>query len=503
MTWTGQYHAVGAFHPDLMGSGSSHRFRPKRIPASDLGTPLTCRIEIDGSLSESLSVFDISPTGLGVHTGHGIVLEPGTTIPRLRLEFRDAVIFEGEAIAVYQVDRPQPRVGLRFTSSILDLDKLLISDRLIGQRLDEELARQAEYVERLPVEYRAALADMQHLLQQTKLIIEQLEREAARGDWWQATGDSRELLEQIYRPWGPRYHERMKALAELDATFDEPTRVLARSYATDLLMPLLYDGPLHRRSYEKPRGYAGDYQIMLMCFAKSLLGNSLWSKFLHNVALHYPMVRTVPSREANMRRAIHGAASQPGDRRIFALACGPAVEVGRFLDEVETLDGTKTFFLVDQDEEALAYCHDSLNRKLVDRHKGQLPVDLQCLHFSVRQLLKPEDPAEVRVVHGILKNLDLIYSAGLLDYLPAKVATTLIQRLYAQLRPGGRLLIGNLQREPLTAWLLESVLAWHLEYRDEAAMLALVDGLQPAPSRVEIERDDTGYCMFLSIHRPE
>lgn len=504
MSWTGQFASVsGATHTNLMGASNDLRFRPKRVASNELGAPLTCQWQYEGDTYGPYQVRDISPTGLGVNTGPDLLLEQGVTIHGLTIEFRGAVVYRGDAIAVYQVDHPRPRVGLRFTSKVFDLRQLLMSDQLIGQRLDQELKRNAQYRQELPEEYRAAVADMQHLLQQTKLLIEEMERTSARGDWWQQAPDSRELIEQVYQHWGPRYHALMDRVATLDGELDPNKVELARSYATDMLMPLLYDGPLHRRSYEKPRGYAGDYKAMTMCFARQLLGGSWWGKFLHNAALNYPMVKTVPAREANMRRAIHDISRKPGEKRIITLACGPAIEVNRFMRETEGFDDKMTFYLIDQDDEALEYCHASLNRVLAEFHHGRLPVDLQCLHFSIKQLLKPETDAEKAVVGEVLEGIDLVYSAGLLDYLPDRVAEALLHRVYSLLRPGGRLLIGNLRRDPITAWLLESVLAWHLEYRDDTKMKKLAARLQPVPAEVELEYDDTGLCMFLSIRKPE
>lgn len=502
MTWTGQFAAASATHSNLMGASSDVRFRPKRIAASDLSAPLTCRWDYDGETYGPYPVHDISPTGLGLNTGVDLLLEQGVTIAGLVIEFRGHVVFEGDAIAVYQVDRPQPRVGLRFTSRVFDLQKLVVSDQLIGQRLERELNRHAQYSSQLPATYRAAVADLQHLLQQTRLLVEEMERTSARGEWWQQAPDIADLVEQVYQTWGPRYHAHMARIAAMDAELEDGVRELARSYATDMLMPLLFDCPLHRRSYEKPRGYAGDYRVMTMCFSRTLLGTSWWSKFLYNASLNYPMVKTVPAREANMRRAIHEAVARPGNTKVMTLACGPAVEVNRFMRETEGFEGKTTFFLIDQDDEALEYCHGSLNQVLAEFHHGRLDVDLQCLHFSVKQLLKPETPAELRVVSEVLDGVDLVYSAGLMDYLPDRVASALIQRVYGLLKPGGRLLIGNLRREPMTAWLLESVLAWHLEYREEAQMRRLASGLQPRPSDLTVEFDETGHCMFLSAVKP-
>jgi cyclopropane fatty-acyl-phospholipid synthase-like methyltransferase len=59
---------------------------------------------------------------------------------------------------------------------------------------------------------------------------------------------------------------------------------------------------------------------------------------------------------------------------------------------------------------------------------------VQSLNKSVRELLRD------RTFEG---RFDLIYSAGLYDYLEKKVATKLTDRLFELLAPGGYLLLTN------------------------------------------------------------
>ena len=101
-----------------------------------------------------------------------------------------------------------------------------------------------------------------------------------------------------------------------------------------MLMPLLMACPMHRRAYEKPLGYAGDYRMMELCFAQELAGEGLFGRFLHSIAQNYTLVRTVVAREAVMREAVREAfdAEGEGPVRILALAAGPAIELRRMLE---------------------------------------------------------------------------------------------------------------------------------------------------------------------------
>jgi extracellular factor (EF) 3-hydroxypalmitic acid methyl ester biosynthesis protein len=160
------------------------------------------------------------------------------------------------------------------------------------------------------------------------------------------------------------------------------------------------------------------------------------------------------------------------------------------------------FILIDQDTEALSYCHESLNRVLIEHEQVHLPIELHCLHFSVRQILKPRGEAEKQVVEKLLSDVDLVYAAGLLDYLPEPVAQRLMTSLYQMLAPGGRLFIGNLKRVPDSTFMMEFILDWHLEYRTPEIMLALGEALRPEPAKVGYVMDDLDNCIFLDVEKP-
>ena len=68
------------------------------------------------------------------------------------------------------------------------------------------------------------------------------------------------------------------------------------------------------------------------------------------------------------------------------------------------------------------------------------------------------------------------------------------------LRPGGRLLLGNLVETPDTTWVMEYVLGWPLLYRTDETMLRWPTASGPRP-RARDHRDATGHCIFLDVRR--
>jgi extracellular factor (EF) 3-hydroxypalmitic acid methyl ester biosynthesis protein len=483
-------------HEDLTGAhGAAVRFRPARLNAGDLPANLICRFRCDGVSFGPLAVLDLGAAGLAAEAGPEAALAPGSALESFEVLVGEQPIWTGDAVVVHASGE---RVGARFTSSVLDLDHLRL-----GATIDGRLANHAEQCRRLPAEWRAAVGDLRLLLEDVRLEMDGLER-AETNDPLRRADDEARLFERTRASWGSSFYARASALHAMSATFDRRTATLARSYATAMLMPIMMACPLHRRAYEKPLGYAGDYRMMELCFAREPAGEGLFGRFLHTIGQNYTLARAVVAREVVTREAIRAAAAAPGEGpvRILALAAGAAIELRRFLDETGPLRRPVELILLDQDRGAHETAHRHLTRALLERHHGVLPVTIQCLHFSVRQLLRPQTLEEQRVVRETLADLDLVYSSGLYDYLPERVAGALTQLLYSRIREGGRLLLGNLVETADSTWIMDYVWGWPLVYRTDETMLRLAEGLMSAGPRVGIVPDATGRCLFLDVVKP-
>jgi hypothetical protein len=354
------------------------------------------------------------------------------------------------------------------------------------------------------MEWRAAVADVRQMLEDVKFEVEEIER-AETFDPLRRAEEEAELFSGLRLRWGNEYYAALSGLHELSKSLEPRAAALGRIYASSMLMPLMAACPLNRRAYEKPLGYAGDFRMMELVFTEELGGEGLFGRFLHSICQNYTLARAVVGREAVVRQAIGAVAERPaeGPARVLALAAGPAIELRRFLHETTSLNRPMELILLDQDRFAHEAAHRQLTRVLLEQHKGLLPATVRCLHFSVRQLLRPQTAEEQSVVEDSLANLDLIYSAGLYDYLPERVASALTRVLFRQLRKGGRLLLGNLVETPDSTWVMDYVWGWPLIYRTEASMLRLADSVNSDKVSVQIGRDVTGRCLFLDVTRQD
>lgn len=92
------------------------------------------------------------------------------------------------------------------------------------------------------------------------------------------------------------------------------------------------------RTNLKPRGYAGDYEMMKMIYENEIMGKSLFARLLHSYPLQIPAANAVRNRRRMIADQIREAVENHdnSDFRAMSVACGPADEIGEaFSDMVE------------------------------------------------------------------------------------------------------------------------------------------------------------------------
>jgi hypothetical protein len=305
--------------------------------------------------------------------------------------------------------------------------------------------------------------------------------------------DAAELLalceESILPEWRSLWH-RANELTMPTSHSPEMLRAV-KQYTERLLTPAFLPGPIWRRAYEKPLGYPGDYLLMNQIYEWAFEGGTLFEKLLHRLGLE--VGHCVAARMAAMQQTISDVVdgvSGDGTVRITSVGAGPAREVYGYLHEQRPARPVE-FTLIDQEKEALAHGYDKIY-PLTIGYAGAARVS--CLQVSFMDMLRGEG------MFAPLPPQDLIYSMGLVDYLPARRARNFVGALYRRLAPGGTLVIGNLSDTVEgTFWPMEVICDWSLIYRNEAQMWALAEGLDAA--RVELKTDRTGQVLMLHIER--
>lgn len=276
----------------------------------------------------------------------------------------------------------------------------------------------------------------------------------------------------------------------------EGDSALYRNYLRNHLQHFLMASPFAWRSLTKPLGYAGDYECVNMIERDPYEGRSLFA-----MMVNYWLLQQLPSRAHRSRidyleqrlldeSARMAAVGRP--LRVFNLGCGPAIEIQRFLRS-HAISSKAEFTLLDFSRETLDYTSGVLGDL---KSQWGRQTRLQYVESNVRKLLRNTSGARRQTT----ARYDLIYCAGLFDYLPDAVCAQLLEILYEWLEPGGLLLSTNVETTRAIELSLDYMLDWKLICRDQAQFERLVPR-QAADDLVQTIGVDQGYNLFLEVRR--
>jgi extracellular factor (EF) 3-hydroxypalmitic acid methyl ester biosynthesis protein len=259
---------------------------------------------------------------------------------------------------------------------------------------------------------------------------------------------------------------------------------------------LFLGSPFAHRTYHKPIGYAGDYEMMNMIHRDQPEGRSLYEKLIHLLLVSQWPAKSVRNRIAclgeNILNETARAARAGKTARILNVGCGPAWEVQDFLRETQ-LSNQADFTLIDFNEETLLHA----GQKLIEVKRQffrRTPIRTQ--QISVYELLKRTQ----RGGHDAEK-FDLIYCAGLFDYLAPDTCRALTGLWYDSLSPGGLMLIANMNDTKPFRNFIEFILDWQLIYRDSREILSFVP--EHCRETASVIAEPTSVNLFLHIRKPD
>ena len=274
---------------------------------------------------------------------------------------------------------------------------------------------------------------------------------------------------------------------------DENEAPVHKAYVRRELHPLVLCSPFLYRTYTKPLGYAGDYEMVNMMLRNPYEGSSAFAKLLNFALLHTEPVVAHRNRIDFLIDVLMGETRRRGGlskTRVFNLACGPAVEIQRFLRDYDESDLIE-IDLLDFNAETLEYTRERIQEA---RMAGGRETLVRYFQRSVHQLLRSAAQGGEEDFTGY----DVVYCAGLFDYLSQRVCKKLVELFCTMVKPGGRVIVTNVSASnPRKAW-MEYLMEWNLIYRDRDEMEDLVPEGFPVKA-VEITEDVTGVNLFLDI----
>jgi hypothetical protein len=444
----------------------------------------------------SASLYDFSVTGLAVRVPEmPKQLSLGAILP-LSLRLNDVSAFSGRG----QVVRAQggsrwTTLGVKLLDGVLDAAELkAMHDRLVIQ---QAVARGASRFSDVPAEYRQLCGDAAFFLEYWRSNLDHLEIRGEPGRF------SKELVLEIEGQAERRMRDEWSVIRargnELTAglSIDDPRFIAEKRYTEIQLTPLTLGAPIWQRAYEKPLGYPGDYALMMYMYEDARRGATAFDRILHQLGREERLAATLPSRKELFLHLIRGVVTRrkmadAGRVNLLSIGAGPAKEIEDYLTSSAEGGPPVLVSLIDQDEEALSYACERLHRAIV---RSNQEVEIRPRFIAFNQLLTRRDLLEE------LRGQDLIYSAGLMDYLGDRVAQGLVGLCYDLLAPQGCLELGNALNGPDVRWVPEFVLDWHMIYRSEADLLRLAS-VVPSGAKVATRTDQSNAWCFLSVEKP-
>ncbi|WP_394561231.1 class I SAM-dependent methyltransferase [Aquipseudomonas alcaligenes] len=228
-------------------------------------------------------------------------------------------------------------------------------------------------------------------------------------------------------------------------------------------------------SARKPYGYAGDFDIIERIYARNVSKDPelcRWDHFFHwQVAC-----KAVCNRKTYFIDVLQRLQSANPDARVLDVACGSCRGIYEFLKA--NPQSRLAFDCIDLDDKAIAHA-----RKLV----SALQVELWQGDAFRRSF-----PS---------KHYDVVWSAGLFDYLEDRPFRILLRRLARTVKPGGELIIGNFT-EPNPSRAYMEFGDWVLIHRTADKLLALAAQAGITHREIAIHQEPIGLNLFMHIHLP-
>jgi hypothetical protein len=252
----------------------------------------------------------------------------------------------------------------------------------------------------------------------------------------------------------------------------------------------------------KPRGYAGDAELMDMICKNDDRGNTPFAVAKTRVYLDLPAAIAVRLRAKALARYLERL---PEGARVLNLACGPALEVKEFLSRNPQRD--IRFLLLDHDPTTINALrqsgHDSryeaglANAFQIMKGNPTLLVprskQAECVHAhhfeGWRRILVPFKYRRLNLT--AMPQFDLVYSSGLFDYVrhtannPMRGPVGLTTQLFGLVKPEGQLLIGNFRTPGISGnphakhhmTMMDMYSDWRLIYRSDDEIMGFTSGL--------------------------
>lgn len=237
----------------------------------------------------------------------------------------------------------------------------------------------------------------------------------------------------------------------------------------DLVGAYLFKSRISKRGFSKPLGYPGDYRVIEWVYDNKPISRGL-GHCMDAYMLNDEYVRAVRDRKDTMKDALKRFLEKRSDTKelsILSLACGSSREIRELLKDDVTANGV-TITLADQEGKALDYSRDKIKKLNISGGK----IRTHYLKGDIISMISEKTDSPEGKVRS--KKQDLVYSIGLVDYMPDSYFEKFINFYFSVLKNKGEFIFAhkNVIDHPSLAsdWICD----WNFIPRSKSRVLGIV-----------------------------
>jgi extracellular factor (EF) 3-hydroxypalmitic acid methyl ester biosynthesis protein len=456
-------------------------------------------VELRGTLvrlTRHIVVFEL-------HDSSGTV-RLSETLNEFKIILQSRTVYSGRAVVHKVVDAGTKALCEATLNELLWVglipDIVLQNDGELKKEFKKFLMEWQKLYKVLP-EFKEAVSDIKIFLMDLRLWLEQMELGIQASPKPGRAQLERSIIEKLAPQAIPVLNTLFEKFERIAAGLTEELRPAHRNYVQRNLHEIVFCAPFACRTYQKPLGYPGDYEMVNMMVRDPQEGGSVFAKIFNVWLLQQGSAAAHRNRLADIAARIESEAlriSRSGRKaRIFNFACGPALEVQDFIRR-SPLSAQVEFTLSDFNTETLEHTRKAIEG-IKERFGRRTSVQLQkkAVQQLFRESQKPAGPAN-RAPH----EYDFIYCAGLFDYLTDQTCRHLIKIFHQWLAPGGLLYLTNVTPFTPNRGSMDLILDWHLIYRNVAQFEQLCSDII-SKEMIRVRSDETGVNIFLEARKSD
>lgn len=251
-----------------------------------------------------------------------------------------------------------------------------------------------------------------------------------------------------------------------------------------------YKSPIVKRAFEKPRGYPGDYLMLETVYNKQTFGKGIGFYF-DKYFLCNPYAVAVRYRKDKLCEIIKKTIQQSTQKtiKIINIACGSCREIKELPREI--FHGKQVrFTCIDWDQEALDFSREALKEFSSIAEFNFIKEDIMTIMKDIG-------------LSRTFEKQDLVYSIGLIDYLPDRILKVFMSFFYKLLSEKGILILTHKNKDktfsPLSPdWFCE----WKFVPRskEEVVNLFYNCGLEDFSLSIEVDQFNDIFYFTITKH---